>query len=243
MIESEALQLPASEATIMATKRPALAYLRTSSATNVGEDRDSHKRQLTAIEAYARRAGYEIVLPPYYDAAVSGADPIEGRSGFAQLLGRLRERPEIRVILVESAHRFARDLIVQETGYRMLRQLGIELVPVDSPQHFAEETPTAVMVRQILGAVSQFEKAMLVSRLRGARERKRAVTGKCGGRRSHTEAHPQTVALAKSLRWVNKRMRERRSLRAIAAALAEQGHVSASGNPYGPSAVRSMLTG
>lgn len=226
----------------MATKRPALAYMRTSSATNVGEDKDSDKRQMAAIESYAKRAGYEIVAPAYYDAAVSGADSIEGRSGFAQLLERLRERPDIRVILVESAHRFARDLIVQETGYRMLRDHGIELIPVDSPQYFTEDTPTATMVRQILGAVSQFQKAMLVSNLRVARERKRAATGKCGGRRSHIEAHPQTVDMAKSLRWINKRMRQKRSLRDIAAELAKAGHVAASGNPYGPSAIASMLT-
>jgi DNA invertase Pin-like site-specific DNA recombinase len=226
----------------MATKRPALAYMRTSSSTNVGEDKDSEKRQTAAIAAYAKRAGYEIVAPAYYDAAVSGADSIEGRKGFAQLLERLRERPDIRVILVESANRFARDLIVQETGYRMLRERGIELIPVDSPQHFAEETPTAVMVRQILGAVSQFEKAMLVSRLRGARDRKRAATGKCGGRRSHIEAHPQTVEMAKSLRWINKRMRQKRSLRDISAELAAQGHLARSGKPYGPSAIQSMLT-
>lgn len=225
----------------MATKRPALAYLRTSSSTNVGEDKDSDKRQMAAIEGYARRAGYEIVAPAYYDAAVSGADSIEGRTGFAQLLERLRERPDVHVILVESANRFARDLIVQETGYRMLRDRGIELIPVDSPQHFSEETPTAVMVRQILGAVSQFEKAALVAKLKGARDRKRAATGKCGGRKSHAEAHPQTVAMAKALRWVNKRMRQKRSMRTIAAELAKAGHVATSGKPYGASAIKSML--
>jgi DNA invertase Pin-like site-specific DNA recombinase len=143
--------------------------------------------------------------------------------------------------LVESAHRFARDLIVQETGYRMLRERGIELIPVDAPQHFAESTPTANMVRQILGAVSEFEKAMLVARLKGARDRKRAASGKCGGRKSHIEAHPQTVAMAKQLRWVNKRLREKRSLRDIATMLADAGHVSRSGRPYGPSAIASML--
>jgi DNA invertase Pin-like site-specific DNA recombinase len=147
------------------------------------------------------------------------------------------------VILVESANRFARDLIVQETGYRMLRERGIDLIPVDSPQHFAESTPTANMVRQILGAVSEFEKAILVARLKGARDRKRATSGKCGGRRSHIEAHPQTVEMAKSLRWINKRMREKRSLREIASKLAEAGHVARSGRPYGPSAIQSMLTG
>jgi hypothetical protein len=34
-------------------------------------------------------------------------------------------------------------------------------------------------VRQILGAVSQFEKAGLVAKLKGARDRKRAATGRC----------------------------------------------------------------
>lgn len=243
MIESEAQLNPALAADIMAHKKPALAYLRTSSSSNVGEDKDSEKRQMVAIQAYAKRAGYEIVLPAYYDAAVSGADSIEGRMGFAQLLERLRERPDIRTILVETANRFARDLIVQETGYRMLRGLGIELVPVDAPQHFTEDTPTANMVRQILGAVSEFEKAMLVAKLRGARERKRAATGKCGGRKSHVEAHPQTVQVAKSLRWVNKRMREKRSLRDISAELAKAGHLATSGKRYGPSAISAMLTG
>ena len=38
-------------------KVPAIAYLRTSSAANVGADKDSDKRQRQAIEAFARRAG------------------------------------------------------------------------------------------------------------------------------------------------------------------------------------------
>ena len=56
----------------------AAAYLRTSSATNTGPDKDSDKRQRAAIEAYAKAAGYEIV-EEFYDAAVSGADPVGAR--------------------------------------------------------------------------------------------------------------------------------------------------------------------
>lgn len=221
--------------------KPAVAYLRTSSAANAGEDRDSHKRQMAAIQAFAARNGYTIVLPPYYDAAVSGADRIDARPGFAAMLAFLAEHQDVRTILVENASRFARDLIVQLTGHDMLKARGIALIPVDAPGYFTEETPTAVMVRQILGAVSQFEKAAVVHKLRVARERKRAITGKCEGRKSHAEAHPETVKLAKELRWVNKRMRERRSLRDIAAMLAEQGHLSRTGKPYSASAVASML--
>jgi len=61
--------------------RKAVAYLRTSSKANVGADKDSDKRQRAAIEAYAKAAGYEIV-DTYYDAAVSGADPVDVRPGF-----------------------------------------------------------------------------------------------------------------------------------------------------------------
>jgi DNA invertase Pin-like site-specific DNA recombinase len=75
----------------MATKRntvKAVAYLRTSSAANVGTDKDSEKRQRQAVEAYAKRAGIEIV-DAYYDAAVSGADPIDQRPGFTDMLKRI----------------------------------------------------------------------------------------------------------------------------------------------------------
>lgn len=228
---------------IMAPKKPAVAYLRTSSSANVGEGKDSRKRQMAAITGYAKRAGFEIVLPAYYDAAVSGADPIDARPGFAQLLVYLAEHPEVRTILVETASRFARDLTVQLTGHDLLKARGITLIPVDSPTYFVEETPTAVMVRQILGAVSQFEKAMVVNKLRVARERKRATGAKVEGRKSHAEANPQAVKLAKSLRWVNKRMREKRSLRQIAGKLAEGGYLSSKGKPYSASAVLSMLGG
>jgi len=78
----------------MSKKRvEAVAYLRTSSATNVGPDKDSDKRQRDAIRAYAQRAGYELVAE-FYDAAVSGADPIEGRPGSGELAkaGHVNER-------------------------------------------------------------------------------------------------------------------------------------------------------
>ena len=49
--------------------RKAVSYLRTSSAANVGEDKDSAPRQREAIEVFARRGGYELVAE-FFDAAV-----------------------------------------------------------------------------------------------------------------------------------------------------------------------------
>ena len=100
----------------------AIAYYRTSSATNVGPDKDLLERQRSAVEAYAKRAGYEIV-ESYYDEAVSGADALDARPGFAEALKRIASNG-VRTIIVETASRFARDLIVAETGFRRLRMPG-----------------------------------------------------------------------------------------------------------------------
>jgi DNA invertase Pin-like site-specific DNA recombinase len=219
----------------------AVAYLRTSSAANVGDEKDSHKRQLAAIEGYAKRAGIKIHEPPFYDAAVTGADAIYDRPGFAAMLAFIEENPETRTILVESAHRFARDLIVQETGFRMLQERGITLIAVDSPSSFLDDTPTAVLIRQILGAVAQFEKAMTVAKLRGARERKRREQGKCEGRKGIAEKQPEVVALARKLYRKNPVTGERRSLQTIANRLAAAGFLNSKGNVYQVTAVRRMV--
>jgi DNA invertase Pin-like site-specific DNA recombinase len=107
----------------------AVAYFRTSSATNVGADKDSEKRQRESVTSFARRGGYEIV-DEFNDAAVSGADAIDERPGFAAMLKRIAGNG-VRVILVETANRFARDLIVQETGWRFLQGLGVTLIAVE----------------------------------------------------------------------------------------------------------------
>jgi len=91
--------------------------------------------------------------------------------GFAAMLERMASNG-VRTIIVETANRFARDLIVQETGHRMLKGTGIEIIAADSPGAFMDDTSTATFVRQVLGAVAQLDKAMTVAKLRGARERK-----------------------------------------------------------------------
>src|SRR6478609_7801235 len=151
--------------------QPAVAYLRTSSAANVGAEKDSDQRQRTATEAFAKQARFTIV-GEYYDAAVSGADPVDQRPGFAELLQRLAA-DGAKTIIVESPDRFARDLAVQLAGHDMLKGLGISIIPASAPDFFTEDTPTAVLVRQVLGAIAQFEKASAVAKLAAARKRKR----------------------------------------------------------------------
>jgi len=214
----------------MAKKRkPAFAYLRTSSAANSGPDKDSDKRQRAAIAAFAKSHGFEIV-DEFYDAAVSGADPIAERPGFKAMLDRTAGNG-VRTIIVESPDRFARDLTVQLTGHDFLKSLEVELIPATAPDFFTEDTPTAVLVRQVLGAIAQFEKTSLVAKLKAARER----SGHLGGRKSYAESRPETVELAKQLR------RDGHTFREIPGELAALGHLTSRGKPYAVSAIQSML--
>jgi len=66
----------------------AVAYFRTSSMTNVGDDKDTLKRQREAVETFAKTAGYQIV-GKYSDDGVKGADPVDQRPGFADMLKHL----------------------------------------------------------------------------------------------------------------------------------------------------------
>lgn len=217
----------------------AVGYLRTSSAANVGQDKDSDKRQRSAIVAYAKANGYEVV-DWYYDAAVSGADPVDSRPGFAEMLVRLTTNGA-KTIIVESPDRFARDLIVQLTGHDLLKSMGIALIPTTAPDFFTDDTPTAVLVRQVLGAIAQFDKASTVAKLAAARKRKREATGeKVEGRKSHAEKNPELVALVRELHR-KPRKGDRMSLREIAVELANRGHLNANGQPYNPKSVAAML--
>ena len=210
--------------------RRAVAYLRTSSAANLGADKDSARRQREAVQAYAAAHGLELV-GEFHDAAISGADPISARPGFARMLAAATAAGA-GTILVESASRFARDLIVQETGFALLKAQGLALVAVDDPHAFTADTPTARLVRQVLGAVAEFEKASLVAKLKGARDRRSAELGRRIEGRKPVPA--QVVAEA-------RRLAPGRSLRQVAAALAEQGHLGPGGKAYGAGSVAAML--
>jgi DNA invertase Pin-like site-specific DNA recombinase len=137
----------------------AVTYLRTSFDTNAGADKDSGKRKQAAIETFAKAAGYEFV-GSYYDEEVSGTDHITIRPSFAAIMECIASN-DARTIIVKAGYPIGRDLIVQETGYAMLKECGFKLVAADKPDAFLDDTPTAKLIRYVLRAVSKFEKALV----------------------------------------------------------------------------------
>jgi DNA invertase Pin-like site-specific DNA recombinase len=122
----------------------------------------------------------------------------------------------------------------------LLKERGIELIAADKPDAFLDDTPTAKLIRQVLGAVSEFEKAMVVSKLKGARDRKRATGVKVEGRKNYAEINPDMVAMARKLQRY-KVQRRKRMLREIASELEKAGFITGNSKPYAAAAVVKMI--
>ncbi|WP_445503310.1 hypothetical protein [Microvirga sp. G4-2] len=119
----------------------------------------------------------------------------------------------------------------------MLQAWGQRKISRSCSSPFPDDTPAAKLIRQVLGAVSEFEKAMVVSKLKGARERKRATgrRSRAGGTtpRSTQSGRPGQEAAAVQGR--------KRTLREIACELAKAGFVTGTGRPYSAAAVAKII--
>ncbi|WP_256336855.1 recombinase family protein [Belnapia rosea] len=227
-----------SKAKVTKEAAPAAAYLRTSSAANIGGDSDH--RQRAAIRAYAERAGL-VMRAEFYDGATSGADPVETRRGFMDMLAWAAANG-VAVVLVEDASRFARSLVAQELGLAMLARRGIRVITANGDDLTNTTDPSRVMMRQIGGAFAEYEKARLVVKLRGARDRASAAAGRrVEGRKGHSETNPAMLKEARRLARRNPVTGKRRSLREIGAELHRLGFTTSAGTAFGPSQVQRFL--
>lgn len=175
----------------------AFAYLRVSGKGQI--EGDGFTRQLAAIKQYASVNDIRIVKI-FREKGVSGTTELENRPALMELLEALASNGT-KLVLIEKLDRLARDLMVQETIIGDLRKRGYELVSVTEPD-LLQRDPTRVMMRQIFGAIGQYEKAMIVAKLRGARERVKSKAGRCEGRKpyGYFDGEPETLQRIRELR-------------------------------------------
>ncbi|MGE0627894.1 MAG: recombinase family protein [Hyphomicrobiaceae bacterium] len=229
----------AKRATSKAEPTKAFAYLRTSTATNVGEGKDSDQRQREEIIRFAAASGFEVV-EWFYDVG-SGELDIAHRPEFRRLLDLIAGNG-VRAVIVEDASRFARKLMVQEVGITLLSGLGVKVYAARSGDELTDtDDEMRTAMRQIGGVFAQLEKTRLVRKLQVARDRKRATGARVEGRRPVTETHPEACAMARKLRRANPATGKRMSLRDIAEELFAAGHVNSKGKPFAAEVVKAML--
>ena len=195
---------------------------------------DTWSRQSETIDKYATQNDLSIVRD-FRDEGVTGKMELEGRSGLSECLQYVREH-SIGVVLVEDSTRLARDMIVAEVLIREFQKLGVRVISASGGIDLTEgddSNPTAKLIRQILAAVSEFERCCIVLKLRGARQRKRAVNGRCEGRKRFGDHPHEQPALAEIREMANAR----KTPKEIAAWLNRHGLSTRSGKPWHPGSV------
>jgi|HubBroStandDraft_1064217.scaffolds.fasta_scaffold74505_2 DNA invertase Pin-like site-specific DNA recombinase len=212
----------------------AFGYLRVSGKGQV--DGDGFPRQLQAINTYAAAHDLKIVKV-YREKGVTGTKESMDRPAFAEMMTALHANG-VRTIVIEKLDRLARDLMVQEATVADLQKHGFTLISVAEPDLMATD-PTRILMRQLMGAVAQYDKSQIVLKLRGARMRMRAKEGRCEGRKPFGYYDGEAAALerAKVLRA------EGLGFDRIAARLNTEGVATRTGQRWHGLVVNRILTG
>ena len=163
-----------------------VAYLRVSTAEQA--DRGAGLDvQRDAIEELAAEQGVTITAW-YVDEGESGKDGLDSRVALGDALDALDTGAQ--VIVIYRLDRLARDLVLQEQlladawrrGGRVVSCSHAEDAYLDPDDR---SDPSRTLIRQVLGAVAQYERAMIVVRMQSGRRRKIRETGYAGGPRPY----------------------------------------------------------
>lgn len=206
-----------------------IGYLRVSTERQV--DRFGLPVQERQVRTWCKAGGHRLVAV-FTDEGESGSNGLQTRLALGEALNALRERRAAGLV-VPRLDRLARDLIVQEQLLAEVRRIGAEVFSCSAAEagFLADDPddPSRKLIRQVLGAVSEYERAMVVLRMRRGRARKAEQGGFAygspplgsraeGGALVADEREAATVARIAELHAAG------RSLRQIAAALEAEGY-------------------
>lgn len=155
-----------------------LGYLRVSTQGQV-DDGAGLEVQRDTIATWAKARGHRVRW--LADEGISGSNGIDTRAGLAEALDLVKRGAE--GIVVYKLDRLARSLILQEQILDDVRRRGGRVFSCsDTENAYLEDPdtdpdPTRTLVRQVLGAVAEYERAMTRARMAAGRARKAAAGG------------------------------------------------------------------
>lgn len=219
-----------------------VGYLRVSGAGQV--EGDGLVRQDKSVTDFCKEHGLHL-LKSFREEGVTGTLEAMDRPEFAKLVeyaDSLRGTGgAVGAIVVERMDRLARDLMVSEFLLAECRKRGLKVFSVDQGTliDMADDKcdPTRVLIRQIMGALAQWEKSVIVAKLRKARERKKIETGRCEGNKPYGTLRNERTILTVLLDFA----RDGWSARQIAEYLNSAGFSNRAGRPWTRSYVTNLV--
>jgi DNA invertase Pin-like site-specific DNA recombinase len=175
----------------------------------VSTDHQSMRQQVEALQEVASRAGWDVV-EEFVDQGVSGAKGRTGRPAFDRMC-RAATRREFDMVAAWSVDRLGRSLqdLVAFLGELQAAGVGLYL----HQQALDSSTPAGRALFQMAGVFAEFERALIVERVRAGLQRAR----KHGTRSGRAIGRPRVeVATEAAIRRLRK---QGQSIGAIADAL------------------------
>lgn len=205
---------------------PAVVYARVSSP---GQAAAGHglEVQLAAGHAWCAANGRRVVAQLCDEGVPGTLEAFEQRRALAAALEQLRAGAAAELV-VYRLDRLGRELVLQELVLRAVADAGGRLRSTAAAEDavLGEDPadPSRTLVRQILGAVGEYERKLQRLRMRAGQDAKRAAGGHAAGRppygyrivRGRLEPHPEHE---RAIVIIRRRLRAGRSLRVIAAEL------------------------
>ena len=206
------------------------AYLRVS--TDVQAERGHGLDvQEAAVRTWAKAHKHQVVSV-CRDEGASGSNGLDTREGLADAFACIKAG-EAAGLIVYRLDRLARDLIVQETLLAELRRMDAEVFSTSAAEagYLGDDPddPSRKLIRQVLGAVSEYERSMIALRMRSGRRRKAEAGGYSYGgppfgKRAVGGALVPDETEQAALTLIRQMAAAGASTRATAAALNEAGH-------------------
>jgi DNA invertase Pin-like site-specific DNA recombinase len=170
----------------------------------VSTDDQTIDNQLLVLNEIAQRSGWTVVHT-FSDEGISGAKGRDKRPGYNALLTAVSRR-EVDIVAAWSVDRLGRSLPDLVSFLADIQAKGCDLYL--HQQAIDTSTPSGRMLFQMLGVFAEFERAILVSRVRAAHDRCRAKGVRIG-------RPPMPTSRVEK---IQKALRDGQSIRAAAAA-------------------------
>lgn len=225
-----------------------IPYLRVSTDRQA-EDGTGLEVQLDTIRGWAKANGHTLTKP-YRDQGISGAKELDSRPALMDAMLALRARTA-NGIVVYRLDRLARDLVLQEQLLAEVRRMGGVLCSTsDAESGYLSDDPSdpaRKLIRQVLGAVSEYERSMIALRLRSARDRKAKAGGYAGfgspafGQRAEAGQLVVDDREQQAIRRIRELRASGDSLPQIVNLLNAEGHTSKRGGRWHPTTVARVL--
>jgi DNA invertase Pin-like site-specific DNA recombinase len=225
-------------------RKPAVGYVRVSTVEQVsGFGLDVQEK---AIRDYCKANSMRLVAV-FRDEGQSGSNGLESRIGLAEALATLKAG-DAATLIVYRLDRLARDLILQETLVERLRSQGTPVRSASEPDIDTDtDDPTKKLIRIIIGAVSEYERAVIRGRMMAGKAAKKAQGGYLGGTVPYgyrlQDGQVVQDEVEQDVGQIVARLASTgASLRTIAAELERAGYQPRAGKSWHPNTVRRTAT-